>query len=262
METGRELIERVAGQLGERGVALQPGSWRADELDVSHDPPQRGAEGTSPSGYTAMLVVPTGVGAKIGGFAGDALPTARAMASAVDTLITHPNVVNGAMLYWPMPNMLYTEGFALDLFAQGHIGLLPVTTGGHRIGLLLDCALGEDLVARHLQAADAVRATLGINVASYLVTEQPVGVCLSTTPSGASTGDVSNPQTLLAAARRLVEQGGCTALAVVCRFPEDETEEAAARTRAYTQGQGVDPVGGAEAIISRLIGMELGVPVV
>ena len=80
----------------------------------------------------------------------------------MDTLITHPNVVNGAMLYWPMDNMLYTEGFALDLFAEGHVGLLPVTTGGHRVGLVLDCALGEDLVQRHLQAADAARATLGV----------------------------------------------------------------------------------------------------
>jgi len=35
----------------------------------------------------------TGVGAKIGGFAGDALPVARVMSSLVDTLITHPNVI-------------------------------------------------------------------------------------------------------------------------------------------------------------------------
>ena len=48
----------------------------------------------------------TGTGAKIGGFAGDALPVARVMASVADTLITHPNVVNGAMLYWPMVPIL------------------------------------------------------------------------------------------------------------------------------------------------------------
>lgn len=42
--------------------------------------------------YTALMIVPTGTGASIGGFAGDALPVARAMASVADCVITHPNV--------------------------------------------------------------------------------------------------------------------------------------------------------------------------
>ena len=42
--------------------------------------------------YTSVMIVPTGVGATIGGFAGDALPVARALASVVDCLISHPNV--------------------------------------------------------------------------------------------------------------------------------------------------------------------------
>lgn len=36
--------------------------------------------------------MPTGIGAAIGGYAGDALPVARAFSSVVDCLITHPNV--------------------------------------------------------------------------------------------------------------------------------------------------------------------------
>ena len=121
---------------------------------------QRSAEGNSGHGYTAVMIVPTGIGASIGGFAGDALPTARAMASVVDNLITHPNVMNGASLYWPIPNALYTEGYALDCFAEGEWGLLPLHHGGHRIGLLLDKGMSEDLILRHVQAADAARATL------------------------------------------------------------------------------------------------------
>lgn len=39
------------------------------------------------------MIVPTGVGACIGGFAGDALPVARTLSSVVDCLITHPNVI-------------------------------------------------------------------------------------------------------------------------------------------------------------------------
>ncbi|KAG5189307.1 hypothetical protein JKP88DRAFT_22068, partial [Tribonema minus] len=208
-------------------------------------------------GYTAVLVVPTGIGAAIGGYAGDALPVARVVASVVDHLVTHPNVMNGAALYWPEPNMLYAEGFVLDEFCAGRWGLLPVTHGGNRIGLVLDCAMEDDMQLRHLQAANAARATLGINVAEYAVTEEPIGVTLAMTESGASWGTVGNAGTVVAAARRLVEEAGCTAIAVVARFPDDEDED---MLQAYREGQGVDAVGGAEAIISHLIVQELGVP--
>jgi len=40
------------------------------------------------------MIVPTGIGAAIGGYAGDALPVARALSSVVDCLISHPNVIN------------------------------------------------------------------------------------------------------------------------------------------------------------------------
>lgn len=35
-------------------------------------------------------------------------------------------VLNAAMLYWPMPNALYVEGYALDRFAEGLWALQPV----------------------------------------------------------------------------------------------------------------------------------------
>jgi Protein of unknown function (DUF3326) len=34
----------------------------------------------------------------------------RLLASVVDVLVTHPNVLNGAMLSRPMENVLYVEG--------------------------------------------------------------------------------------------------------------------------------------------------------
>eukprot|EP00904_Undaria_pinnatifida_P007386 jgi/Undpi1/3778/HiC_scaffold_16.g07147.m1 len=207
--------------------------------------------------YTAVLIVPTGIGAAIGGYAGDALPVARAMSSVVDHLVTHPNVMNGAMLSWPQKGMQYVEGYALDEFCAGRWGLLPVTKGGHRIGVVLDCAIEDDLMLRHVQAANAARATLGINVAEYCVTEEPAAVTLEMTSGGASWGTVKGLDSLVAAGRRLVEEAGCTAIAVVARFPDDEDEEA---LQAYREGQGVDAVGGAEAIISHVMTQKLRVP--
>ena len=51
---------------------------------------QRLSENTAQ--FNAVLLVPTGIGAAIGGHAGDATPVARLLASVCDTLVTHPNV--------------------------------------------------------------------------------------------------------------------------------------------------------------------------
>lgn len=204
--------------------------------------------------YTAVLIVPTGIGAAIGGYAGDALPVARAIAQVADTVITHPNVMNGAQLYWPLPNALYVEGYGLDQFAAGRWGLRPVHR--NRIGLLLDAAIEEPMRWRHLQAADAARATLGLDVAESQTTDAPVGVTLQTAASGATWGTIANPGTLLRGAEQLIARGA-DAIAVVVRFPDDEDSEA---LQNYRQGQGVDPLAGAEAIISHLIVRTFQVP--
>jgi hypothetical protein len=204
--------------------------------------------------YTAVLVVPTGIGAAVGGYAGDALPVARAMAQVVDTLITHPNVMNGAQLYWPLPNACYVEGYGLDQFAAGHWGLRPVHS--NRIGLVLDAAIEDDLRWRHLQAADATRATLGLDLTDYVVTDAPLGVELRRATSGATWGTIQRPDSLIRAAERAIAAGG-EAIAVVARFPEDIETEA---LQDYRQGRGVDPLAGAEAVISHLVVRTLRVP--
>jgi hypothetical protein len=204
--------------------------------------------------YTAVLVVPTGIGAAIGGYAGDALPLARAIANVVDTLITHPNVMNGAQLYWPLPNAHYVEGYGLDQFAAGRWGLRPVHR--NRIGLVLDAAIEDDLRWRHLQAAEATRATLGLDLSDYVITDAPLGVDLRTAQSGATWGTIQRPDSLLRAAAQAI-QAGATAIAVVARFPDD-TDDTALQN--YRQGQGVDPLAGAEAVISHLVVRTFQVP--
>jgi len=204
--------------------------------------------------YTAVLVVPTGIGAAIGGYAGDALPVARGLAAVVDTLITHPNVMNGAQLYWPVANALYVEGYGLDQFAAGRWGLRPVH--GNRIGLVLDQGIETELRWRHLQAAEATRATLGLNLTDYVVTDAPLGVALRTAVSGATWGTIQQPDALLRAVEKALA-AGATAIAVVARFPDD-TDDTVLQN--YRQGQGVDPLAGAEAVISHLVVRTFQVP--
>ncbi len=205
--------------------------------------------------YTAILIIPTGIGAAIGGYAGDALPVAKTLAQVVDRLITHPNVMNGAMLYWNIPNALYVEGYGLDRFAAGDWGLRPVHD--NKIGLLLDQGIEPDLRLRQLQAVDAARATLGITVTDYVVTDAPLNVELRTSESGASWGTIGNADSLLRAADTLINKVGADAVAVVARFPDEVDSEA---DRNYRLGKGVDLIAGAEAVISHLIVREFEVP--
>lgn len=199
--------------------------------------------------------MPTGIGAAIGGYAGDAIPVARTMSAIADRIITHPNVLNGAQLYWPLPNAWYVEGYALDQFAAGQWGLRPVHS--NRIGLVLDQAIEPDLHLRHLQAVDAARATLGLHICDVQVTDAPLGVTLKTAHSGAAWGTLENPDSLLRAVDRLVHQGNASAIAVVARFPDDLDGDT---LQAYRQGRGVDALAGAEAVISHLVVQQFQLP--
>ena len=207
------------------------------------------------SPFTVVLIIPTGVGAAIGGYAGDALPVARAIAQISDRLITHPNVLNGAQLYWSLDNTYYVEGYGLDRFATAEWGLRPVRQ--NRVGLILDHDIEPELRLRHIQAADATRATLGLNLTDYVITDAPLAVELRTADSGASWGTIGNPGSLLRAAEKLIHQGGAEAIAVVARFPDEDQSEA---LQNYRHGSGVDHLAGAEAVISHLIVRHFQIP--
>ena len=201
-----------------------------------------------------LLVIPTGVGCVVGGYAGDGLPAARLLAAASGCLITHPNVMNGASLYWSDRRIHYVEGWALDRFAAAELALAPVA--GRRVGLLLDAGIEPELCARQLQAAEACRATLGLSIGPVVTTEVPLGVGLSLGPSGSSWGSLERPDALLRAGEKLVA-AGATAIAAVARFPEDPESETLV---AYRAGSGVDALAGAEAVISHLLVRHLGIP--
>ncbi len=182
------------------------------------------------------------------------MPVAKAVAQVCDRLITHPNVLNGASLYWNLPNAFYVEGYGLDKFASGCWGLRPVHQ--NRLGLLFDQGIEPELRLRHLQAADAARATLGLSISDYVITDAPLNVELRISASGASWGTIGNPDSLLRAAEVLIQRVGAEAIAVVTRFPDDLDEA----DQNYRYGQGVDPIAGAEAVISHLVVRTFQIP--
>lgn len=195
------------------------------------------------------FIVPTGIGASIGGFAGDASPYAKKF-NKISKLIVNPNVVNAGGFSGIDSNMLYIEGYSLDEFFKGKIGLKE--SSNNKIGIIIDKALPEDVLNVHINTINAVNAVYGIDCTEIEITEEEVGVEFFVNKQGISMGSVKNIETLKKAGENLLKRG-CKALAIVCLFDDETSED-------YENGIGVDPIGGVEAIISHYISRELKVP--
>lgn len=199
----------------------------------------------------SLFIVPTGIGAKIGGFAGDAGSFVRKIAKEFP-LIVNPNVVNAACFSAITENMLYTEGYTITKFMKGNISLVP--SENNKIGIIFDKAISQEVLNIHINTINAVKSVYGTDVIGWEISEEYADVNFYTTESGISTGSVKNTETLIKAGEKLLKRGA-NVLAVVCKFEEPEED-------GYANGESVDVVGGAEAIISHCLTKELGVPVV
>lgn len=196
------------------------------------------------------FIVPTGIGASIGGYAGDASVWARRFAEE-STLIVNPNVVNAGVFSGITENMLYVEGYTLDEFFKGNIGLIP--SKQNKIGVVFDKGISDEVLNIHINTINAVKTVYGIDIVGYEVTQEDVGVEFFVDESNISTGKVKNITTLLGASKRMVDKGA-EAIALVCKFADNNDDEN------YASGLGVDPIGGVEAIISHYISRELRIP--
>lgn len=199
---------------------------------------------------TGAFIIPTGIGASIGGFAGDASLYARKFAEKYQ-LIVNPNVVNAGCFSGITDNMLYVEGYSLDEFFRGKLKLSPVTKQ-NKIGVVFDKSIPEGILNVHINTIHACQTIYGLDIIGYDITDENAGVEFSVNENNISNGEVNNINTILESAKRLIKKGA-EAIAIVCRFEDDNFDD-------YSNGIGVDPVGGVEAIISHYISRELKVP--
>lgn len=197
------------------------------------------------------FVVPTGIGASIGGYAGDASVWAREFARYTK-LIVNPNVVNAGGFSGITDNMFYVEGYSLDSFFKGEISLKP--SYNNKIGIVFDKAIPQDVLNVHINTINAVKTVYGVQIIGYEVTRQDVGVEFFINDLGTSVGSVKNIKVLKAASKKLLDNGA-DAIAMVCLFDDPEQENLD-----YANGLGTDPVGGIEAVLSHYISKELKVP--
>ncbi|MBQ3311866.1 DUF3326 domain-containing protein [bacterium] len=199
-----------------------------------------------------VFIVPTGVGASIGGFAGDASSYAKKFTD-IGNLIVNPNVVNAGCFSGINNKMFYVEGYAIDEFFKGKLNLKE--SKNNKLGIVFDKSIPQDVLNIHINTMSAVEKVYGIEEIEYVMTEEEVGVEFYIDDSGISTGYVKNIETLLKASKELINLG-CEAIGVVCLFNDDNLNED------YENGNGVDPIGGVEAIISHYMTKNLNIPCV
>ena len=196
------------------------------------------------------FIVPTGIGASIGGYVGDASHVAR-MFTKEFNVIVNPNVVNAACFSGITDNMLYVEGWTLSQFIKGNLGLIP--SANNKVGVIFDKGISQGVINVHINTINAVKTVYGVDIIGCEITEEPCKVEFYNTESGISSGSILNNKTLLKAGQKLLKRGAET-IAVVCKFEEPPEDN-------YQNGEGVDIVGGVEAVISHYLTRELKVPV-
>lgn len=198
------------------------------------------------------ISIPTGIGADIGGYAGDFGYIAREF-SKYFHLIINPNAVNGGILSAVNYDMSYLEGFLFDEFFRGNIAIIPKKEyETNKIGVIFDCEIPQNILNVHLNTLNALKMVQGIETLAVEYTKEPVGVEIKIENS-ISFGNIKNSKTLIDSAQKLIDKGAC-AIAVICYFKEDVEDSN------YSNANGIDPIGGVEAIISHLICEKFKIP--
>ncbi len=191
-----------------------------------------------------VLIVPTGIGAEIGGHAGDANPVAKLIGKCCDKLITHPNVVNASDINEMPENTLYVEGSILDRFLRGEIFLKEIFYNK----ILL--AVNKPINNNTINAVNGAMVTIGadIQIVALDTPLEMIGFYKNLKADGKVTGYLE-----------LVEQikdYNFDALAIQTNIQvERETK------LHYLKNGGVNCWGGIEAITSKLISDKLDKPV-
>ena len=146
--------------------------------------------------FNAVFLVPTGIGAEIGGHSGDAGPIAKLLTSVCDTLITHPNVGNAADINELPSNCLYVEGSVITDLLMGTIELRPVRS--NRIILLMERHSDPWFMDATVNMASAARASAGIDIREVVVLSRNFSMQSEFMDSGRAAGRIEGLESVFA----------------------------------------------------------------
>jgi hypothetical protein len=195
--------------------------------------------------FVAVSIIPTGVRAEIGGFAGDATPSTNLLSRACDYLITNPNSVTASDLYYANDNILYLEGNLICQLLLGHMALLPEKR--KNVGVIIENHENELIINNVLNAINALRSVGGINIDPVVISGGRIETECIYSPYGHATGKFSGIDELMRALD-VVATTKTSAVGVVTTLLVDD----AIRQRYYKGDSIPNPWGGAEAILTHM----------
>ena len=191
------------------------------------------------------MIVPTGIGAEIGGHSGDATSAAHLLAACCDQIILHPNVVNASDFTVHPENALYVEGAMLDTFLAGDVRLWPVRN--NRILVVCNEA-GRDTV----NVVNAMRSLLGITAEIVVLRTPLVMFGWIDLQKMQATGNISGLD-------ELIDQVNEHDYDVLAVHTPVEVDTNIAEHYVNNNG-GINPWGGVEAMLSKELYRRLGKP--
>ena len=204
--------------------------------------------------FNAVFLVPTGIGAEIGGHSGDSGPVGKLLAAACDTLITHPNVGNAADINELPPNSLYVEGSVIADLLMGNVELRPVRS--NRIVLLMERHIDPWFMDATVNMASAARAAAGIDIREVVVLEKNFTMRSVYASSGRAAGVVEGLESVFNALDRRAGQFDAVAVASLIRVPNHFHKD----YFADVEDQMVNPWGGVEAMLTHTLSRHYRVP--
>jgi hypothetical protein len=236
-------------------IRCEVGILETDAQVSSSDPLfrilRRSYENTSQ--FNAVVVIPTGIGAEIGGHAGDAAPVIRLLSGAVDRIITHPNAVNASDINELPPNAVFVEGSVLTRLMMGTAALQPVRS--NRQLIIVDKHIDALFVNSAINSVSAARTSLGANCVEVIQLDPPIQMMGRFTESGIAAGTVLGLERVCKVLEDRRGEYDAVALASVIDVPFNYHSDY------FTSGGDmINPWGGVEAMLTHAISMLYNVP--
>lgn len=203
--------------------------------------------------FNAVLLIPTGIGAEIGGHAGDATPVARLLSGVCDNLVLHPNVVNASDINEMPANSLYVEGSVITRLLLGTVGIKK--TRSNRVLLIIDAHEDEDFVSAAINSANAARASAGGTITRVIKLNPPVELTARYSESGRATGSVVGLDRVISVIEEFRHEIDAVAISSVIRVPESYHMD-----YFKCEGDMLNPWGGVEALFTHTISTLTNLP--
>ena len=205
------------------------------------------------SSFNVVMLVPTGIGAEIGGHAGDATPAATLLATVCDTLITHPNVLNAADMIQIPTNALYVEGSVITRLMMGTVRLSR--SRSNRVLVLIQQHEDQVFTDAAINAINAARVYYGLRVSEVVGIDPRFAMSAGYSPSGVAAGRIDGLSGIWRSLDSRLGEFDAVAISSVIDAP------LAFHLDYYdSAGRMINPWGGVEAMLTHAISLKYGVP--